>query len=118
MDLVAVSRVRRTFEGKAELLESVFTPEELRYCTRQRNPFRHLAARFAAKEAVVKGLGTGLTGAMRWRDIETVHGPLGEPCLILRGEVARLAESRGLYRCSLSLTHAGDYAMAAVLFMA
>ncbi len=116
VDLVAVSRIRRVFEGRAELLETVFTPEEVRYCWRQRHPFRHLAARFAAKEAVVKGLGTGLTGSFSWRDIETVHGPLGEPRLLLYGEAARLATARGLHRCVVSLTHAGDYAMAAVLF--
>jgi holo-[acyl-carrier protein] synthase len=118
VDLIAVSRVRRVFEGKQALLATVFTKEELRYCTRQRRPFMHLAARFAAKEAVLKALGKGLTGRMCWRDVETVHGPWAEPRLILRGEVARLAEGKGLLRCAVSLSHAGDYAMAAVLFTA
>jgi holo-[acyl-carrier protein] synthase len=118
VDLAAVSRVRQVFEGREELLKAVFTAEELRYCSRQRNPFPHLAARYAAKEAAVKGLGTGITGAMSWRDVETVHGVLGEPRLILRGEIARLAEAKGLHCCAVSLSHAGDYAMAAVLFTA
>lgn len=117
VDLIAVSRVRRVFEGKQALLATVFTDEELRYCTRQRRPFMHLAARYAAKEAVLKALGKGLTGGMSWRDVETVHGPWAEPRLILRGEAARLARAKGLHRCAVSLSHAGNYAMAAVLFM-
>ena len=118
MDLVPISQIRRVFEGKDALLAEVFTEEEIRYCTGQRRPFQHLAARYAAKEAVFKGLGTGMTGRMRWRDVETVHGAWGEPHLILRGEVARLAAAKGFRRCALSLTHAGNYALAAVLLTA
>jgi holo-[acyl-carrier protein] synthase len=115
VDLIAVSRVREVFAGREALLEAVFTAEELRYCRGQQDPFVHLAARYAAKEAVVKGLGTGMTGSMSWRDVETVHGALGEPHLVLHGEVARLAEAMGLHRCGISLSHSGEYAMAAVL---
>ncbi|HYL79520.1 MAG TPA: holo-ACP synthase [Candidatus Acidoferrum sp.] len=118
VDLIAVARVREVFEGRETLLEAVFTAEELRYCTGQKDPFMHLAARYAAKEATVKGLGTGVTGEMAWRDVETVHGPLGEPCLVLHGEAARIAGVRGLHRCAVSLSHSGDYAMAAVLLSA
>ena len=118
VDLVTIRQIRRVFEGKQALLAEVFTEEELLYCTGQRRPFQHLAARYAAKEAVFKGLGTGKTGRMRWRDVETVHGAWGEPHLRLRGEVARLAEVRGLRRCAVSLTHAGNYALAVVLLTA
>jgi holo-[acyl-carrier protein] synthase len=118
VDLVPISQIRRIFEGKDSLLAEVFTEEEIRYSTGQRRPFQHLAARYAAKEAVFKGLGTGMTGRMRWRDVEAVHGAWGEPHLMLRGEVARLAAAKGLRRCALSLTHAGNYALAAVLFTA
>jgi len=116
VDLVQVAKLRRVFEGRKELQAEVFTEEELRYCRRQRRPFQHLAARYAAKEAVFKGLGTGLTGSMRWQDVETVRGVTGEPRLILRGEAARLAAAQGFRRCAVSLTHAGEYALAAVLF--
>ena len=116
VDLVEIAKVRRVFEGRKELQTEVFTEEELRYSRRQRRPFEHLAARYAAKEAVFKGLGAGLTGAMRWQDVETVRGVTGEPRLILRGEAARLAAAQGFRRCSVSLTHAGEYALAAVLF--
>jgi holo-[acyl-carrier protein] synthase len=118
VDLIAVSRVREVFEGREKLLGAVFTAEEMRYCRQQKKQFMHLAARYAAKEAAVKGLGTGMTGRMSWRDIETVRGILGEPRLVLHGEAARLAEARGLHRCAVSLSHAGDYAMAVVLFCA
>ena len=104
------------FEGRKELQAEVFTGEELRYSRRQRRPFQHLAARYAAKEAVFKGLGTGLTGAMRWQDVETVRDVTGGPRLILRAEAARLAAAQGFCRCAVSLTHAGEYALAAVLF--
>lgn len=118
VDLIAVSRVREVFAGREALVEAVFTAEEMRYCRRQKDPFMHLAARYAAKEAAVKGLGTGMTGRMSWRDVETLHGASGEPRLVLHGEVARLVEAKGWHRCAVSLSHAGDYAMAAVLFTA
>ncbi len=118
MDLIAISRVREVFEGKPSLLASVFTEEELRYSLRQRRPFMHLAARFAAKEAVFKALGRGVTGTLCWTDVETVHGDWAEPQLILHGETARLAGDKRLHRYAISLTHAGDYAMAAVLLSA
>jgi holo-[acyl-carrier protein] synthase len=115
VDLVAVSTVRRVFEGKPALLERVFTSEELVYAGRQRRPYQHLAARFAVKEAVFKGLGTGLGAGMSWRDVATAHDARGAPVLRLTGETARRARARGVRRYSLSLSHAEDYAMAAVL---
>lgn len=116
VDLVEIAKVRRVFEGRQGLQAEVFTEEELRYSRGQRRPFHHLAARFAAKEAAFKGLGTGFTGRLSWQDVEVVHRATGEPRLVLRGEAARLATARGFRRCALSLTHAGDYALAAVLF--
>jgi holo-[acyl-carrier protein] synthase len=118
IDLAAISKVRRVFDGKAALLAEVFTPEELRYSLGRRHPFEHLAARYAAKEAVFKGLQTGLSGRLRWHDVEIVREARGEPRLILRGHAARLAAARGYRRCAVTLTHAGDYALAAVLLTA
>lgn len=116
VDLVPVAQVCRVFEGRRALLATVFTDEELRYCTRQRRPFMHLAARFAVKEAALKALGRGLTNEKSWRDVEMLHGPWGEPRLLLHGEAARLAEEKGLPRCAVSLSHTPDYAIAVVLF--
>jgi holo-[acyl-carrier protein] synthase len=116
VDLIAVSKVQRVFEGRPALLARVFTAEELAYATRQRRPFLHLAARFAAKEAVFKGLGTGLAAGMCWRDVATAHRARGAPALRLSGETARLLRARGFRRYALSLSHSEDYALAAVLF--
>ena len=118
VDLVPVSKIRRVFEGRATLLEDVFTQEELRYSFRRRRPFEHLAARYAAKEAAFKGLPLGVSGAARWTDVEVVRKAGEGPRVVLHGEAARLAAARGFRRCALSLTHAGDYALAAVLFLA
>jgi holo-[acyl-carrier protein] synthase len=115
VDVIAVAKVRRVFQDRPVLQGEVFTAEELAYATGQRRPFQHLAARFAAKEAVLKGLGTGLAGAMTWRDVETVRGLRGEPRLRLSGETARVARRSGFRRYAISLSHSEEYALAAVL---
>jgi holo-[acyl-carrier protein] synthase len=115
VDLIAVDKVRRVFQDRPALQAEVFTAEELAYAAGQRRPFLHLAARFAAKEAVLKGLGTGLGGGMTWQDVETVHGLRGEPRLRLSGETARVARRSGLRRYAVSLSHSEEYALAAVL---
>ena len=116
VDLVSIARFRAVFDGKPALAESVFTVGELEYAKAQRRPFEHLAARYAAKEAVLKALGTGFTADMDWREIETLRDAAGAPRIALSGAVARLAGARGLRRCTVSLTHSGAYALAAVLF--
>jgi holo-[acyl-carrier protein] synthase len=115
VDLIAVARVCRVFQGRPALQAQVFTAEELAYATAQRRPFLHLAARFAAKEAVLKGLGTGLAGGMTWQDVETVRGLRGEPRLRLSGQTARVARRAGFRRYAVSLSHSEEYALAAVL---
>ncbi|MFB3818504.1 MAG: holo-ACP synthase [Candidatus Methylomirabilales bacterium] len=115
VDLIAVAKVRRVFQDRPALQAQVFTAGELAYATGQRRPFLHLAARFAAKEAVLKGLGTGLAGGMTWQDVETVRGLRGEPRLRLSGETARLARRAGFRRYAVSLSHSEEYALAAVL---
>ena len=118
VDLAAISKVRRVFERKTALLAEVFSQEELRYSLGRRRPYEHLAARYAAKEAVFKGLQMGLTGRLCWQDVEIVREARGQPRVVLRGEAARLAAAKGFRQCAVSLTHAGDYALAAVLLSA
>ena len=115
LDLVSIARFRVVFDGKPALAESVFTAGELEYANAQRRPFEHLAARYAAKEALLKALGTGFTAEMDWREIETVRDAGGAPRIVLCGAVARIAGTKGLRRCAVSLTHSGAYALAAVL---
>jgi holo-[acyl-carrier protein] synthase len=115
VDLVDVPAFEARFAGRDDFLAEVFTPDELAYCRHQPRPWPHLAARFAAKEAVLKALGTGLTGAMRWHDVEVARDPAGMPYLVVEGAVGALARSRGLTASSVSLSHAGTLAVAVVV---
>ena len=103
------------FAGRDEALAEIFTDAELTYCRGQRRPWRHLAARFAAKEALLKALTSGLTGAMRWRDIEVTRDPAGTPGLAISGATGEMLHTKGLVACSLSLSHTTTHAVAVVL---
>lgn len=118
MDLAVIPRMRRVIERWDErFLRRVFTDEEIAYCRRRRDPVPHLAARFAAKEAGLKALGTGLRLGVRWKELE-VRRERGEaPRLVLSGRTQALAQARGARRVLLSLTHDGDYALAQVVLV-
>lgn len=115
IDLVEVARVRTLLQGREALLRSIFTEREIDYCGPKRARYAHYAARLAAKEAVFKALGIGFGGEVTWLDVETVHDGAGCPRLCLRGASARIADAQGVYGHTLSLTHAGRYAMAQVI---
>lgn len=110
--------MRRVIERWDErFLRRVFTDEEIAYCRRRRDPVPHLAARFAAKEAGLKALGTGLRLGVRWKELE-VRRERGEaPQLVLSGRTEALARAKGARRALLSLTHDGDYALAQVMLV-
>jgi holo-[acyl-carrier protein] synthase len=112
IDIIEVERLRGTIErrGKA-FLERVFTPAELEYCGRDRRQFRRLAARFAAKEAILKALGIGLR-QVKWVDAEIMNDSLGKPVAVLRGRMAEIAAERGVGRVIITLSHSRDYAVA------
>lgn len=93
----------------------VFTPGEISYCESQRYPERHYAARFAAKEALYKALGTGKVGAMSWLDIEVRRDDSGKPSLTLSGATESEALRLGAKRILVSLSHSGEYASASVV---
>ena len=116
VDLVLIPRIRRAMERWQErFLERVFTAEELAYSLRRRDPAEHLAARFAAKEATLKALGTGLSMGVRWREMEVRRPGGGRPTLSLSGRTATLGAARGIRALHVSLTHDGDYALAQVV---
>ncbi len=118
VDACDVGRIRAALEGPAgsRFAARVFTPEERAYCeARRRRRFESYAARFAAKEAVMKAIGTGWGSGVRWRDIEVVVVPRRPPALALRGAVAALARRRGVARWFLSLTHTDTVAVACVV---
>lgn len=110
-DLVEVSRLRDALERTPALLHRLFTPAEQARCRRNRDPMPHLAARFAAKEAVMKALGSGMS-AMAFTDIEVVSGTDGAPGVRLSGRARQVAERRGVAVVHVSLTHTGDLAQA------
>ena len=98
-------------------LRRVFTEEEIAYCQRRHDPVPHLAARFAAKDAVMKALGTGLRMGVTWREVE-VRRERGEaPTMVLTGRTAAIARAKGASRILVSLTHDGDYAFAQVMLV-
>ena len=112
IDMLAIARLRRVLERhNGRFLKRVYTPEEVAFC-RGRVP--ELAARFAAKEAVMKALGTGTRG-VGWRDIEVLPDRRGKPLVYLYGRAKERAERIGLQALDVSLTHEREFAIAAVV---
>lgn len=118
IDLARIPRLRRVVERWSDrFLTRVFTEEEIAYCRRRRDPIPHFAARFAAKEAALKALGTGLRMGVRWTELE-VRRERGEaPTMVLSGRSRAIALSKGARRVLVSLTHDGDYALAQVMLV-
>ncbi|MCZ7527543.1 MAG: holo-ACP synthase [Acidimicrobiia bacterium] len=110
-DLVEIDRFRLALARRSRLPERLFSDGERAYAGRFRDPAPRLAARFAAKEAVMKALGVGL-GAFGLRDVEVVRRDSGAPELALRGRAAELAARRGVVAWQLSLSHSDSIAMA------
>jgi len=115
VDLVDIKRVHEMTEKNDAFMERVFTRDEITYCRSKKNPSHHFAARFAAKEAVLKALGTGWSDAVRWTEIEIEVAEGTGPVVRLRGATKRLADRVGVRRIHASLTHAGKYAIAQVV---
>lgn len=111
VDLVEVLRVAKLAE-QPESLTGVLTERELAYCRSRRHPGQHIAARFAAKEAVLKAFGTGLAAGIRWTDVEILKASGGRPTVALHGAAAALAAERGLCRLDVSLSHTDHLAIA------
>ncbi len=115
-DLTEIARVRRSVERfGSRFLERIYTPGEIAYCFRKKDAAESLAARFAAKEAGAKALGTGISRGVTWHEFEVRREPGDRPVLWLSGRAAELAANLGIDRLSLSLTHTRDLAMAFVV---
>lgn len=116
IDLVEVPRIEAMLARHGErFLERVFTPGERAYRAESAERAMHLAARFAAKEAAFKALGTGWRSGIAWTDAEVVPEPSGRPTLRVSGGAATLAASLGIRSWHISITHAGEYAAASVI---
>ena len=114
VDLVDVERMRTALARTPTLAARLFTPEERAYATEASDPAERFAARFAAKEAVLKVLGVGL-GAADWHDIEVRRAPSGAPSVHLAGRALALADAAGITTWHLSLSHTADLAEAIAL---
>jgi holo-[acyl-carrier protein] synthase len=114
-DLAQCERFRKFLDRDNKVLERIFSESERNYALRKRDPAPHLAARFAAKEAFLKALGTGLRDGLAWRQVCVDLDPLGCPSLELSGRAAELMAERGARSAHLSYSHDGDYAVATVV---
>lgn len=116
IDLIRCDRIGRIWHDHGErFLARVYTPAEQKYCLNCKTPVIRLSGRFAAKEAVLKVLGTGWRGEIRWTDVETLANPLGQPVVTLHGEAAIRAESLGIRRVLVSISHTDENAVASAI---
>ena len=116
IDIAEVPRVAEAIERFGQrFITRIFTEAEIRYCESKANRVERYAARFAAKEAGMKALGTGWNHGVRWRDIEVRRQPGGRPTLAFHGKAAEFATNMGVTNVALSLTHTANEAMAQVI---
>jgi holo-[acyl-carrier protein] synthase len=116
VDLVECARIQHSLDRFGDrFLHRVFTDGEIEYSMSMKFPARHLAARFAAKEAVSKAFGTGIGKAMGWRDLDVRKKPSGEPYLIFAGKAEQIAQTHGVTSALVTLSHTDNHAMAMVV---
>jgi holo-[acyl-carrier protein] synthase len=116
VDLAEVPRIAASIERFGRrFIGRIFTPAEIAYVERKVNRYERYAARFAAKEAGMKAIGTGWKRGVTWQDFEVANLPSGKPTLRLHGVAAEVAQKLGVRNISLSLTHTAEYGMAHVI---
>ena len=115
IDIIEVERIKRlSLKWGNRFEHRVYTPRELEYCGSTPTRYGRLAARFAAKEATLKALGTGLTVGMNWQDVEICADSVGKPSIILHGKVRERASEIGIVSTFVSLSHTAEFAIAQV----
>ncbi|MGH7275638.1 MAG: holo-ACP synthase [Candidatus Rokuibacteriota bacterium] len=118
VDMVNIPRMRLVIgRWQERFLRRVFTEQEIAYCRARRDPVPHFAARFAAKEAGLKALGTGLRLGVSWRELEVRRERGQAPVLVLSGRSREIGRSRGGSRMLLALSHEGEYALAQAMLV-
>ena len=116
IDMVEIARIQQSMERYGQrFLNRVYTAAEQAYCLRKRNAAESLAARFAAKEAGAKALGTGISRGVNWLEIEVAREPGGRPALCFHGRAAEIAKQLGAVHAALSLSHTASLAVASVV---
>ncbi|MDP8313746.1 MAG: holo-ACP synthase [Candidatus Celaenobacter antarcticus] len=118
-DLVEVERIKKELVSHGEkFIDMLYTEKERTYCTRAENlaiQAQCFAARFAAKEAFLKALGSGLRGGLKWKDVEVINNELGKPEIRIRDTAKKICENAGINGIFLSLSHTKDSAIAVVV---
>ena len=115
VDIIDVARIKKMVEKNKGFVEKVFTQTEISYCRDKYRQEVHFAGRFAAKEAFLKAVGTGLRGAMAWTDISVVNNELGKPAISLTGKTLENFKKNKFQTIQLSISHTREYAVAFVI---
>ncbi len=116
IDLVDFPRIEEMAEKHGRrFLDRVFTKVEQDYANRNKNRIEKLAGRFAAKEAVMKLVGTGWRGKIAWTDIEVINNELGQPEVTVKGQIKKIADQLGIGHISVSITHTANFAIASAV---
>jgi holo-[acyl-carrier protein] synthase len=114
-DILAVERMAQMVARGRQYLETIFTVKEIEYCEGKARKSEHYAARYAAKEAVLKALGTGWRDGLAFADIEILNDEPGQPQVFLHGKVKELFDRQQIIRTSISLSHTDEMAIAVVI---
>ncbi len=116
IDILEVERLEKQISKVNEgFLQRVFTEVEISYCEQKRNKSQHYSARFAAKEAFFKAIGTGWRHGLKWQDIEILNDELGKPGILLRGKAKTFIEEKKIKNIHLSISHVKEIAVAVVI---
>ncbi len=116
IDICEVPRIQASIERFGEkFIQRIFTPREIAYVSKKANKYERYAARFAAKEAGMKAIGTGWRKGVRWQDFEVVNEPSGKPTLLFHGKAKEFADRLGVTNIALSLTHTAQQGMASLV---
>lgn len=114
-DIAEVGRIRSLILQHPQFIPTVFTEQEVAYCEAKRNKYQHYAARFAAKESIMKAVGRGWLQGLEWKDIEVFTLPSGEPGIKAHGTLRKVMEEKGIRSFAASLSHCREYAIAMVI---
>ena len=115
IDIIEVERVQHNIEKEAGFAEMIFSKNEIGYCESKANKFQHYAARFAAKEAFLKAIGTGWLAGMQFNEIEIVNNDEGKPELMVSGSTQKTLSSFAISKVLVSLSHLKTFATAVVV---
>lgn len=115
IDMIEVERIKHNIENDAGFKEMIFSTNEMAYCEAKAKKFEHYAARFAAKEAFLKALGTGWTTGIHFNEIEVVHDANGKPDMVVYGETRETISAFGIIKILVSLSHLKTFATAVVI---